>query len=300
MINIKLNETYEIIIIGCGPAGLSAAINANIREKEILLLGGEFCTARLYKAPHVDNYLGFQDISGKELRSKFLAHLKKTGIEIHSRQVSSIFSSGESLQAMIDDEIITAQAIILATGLSTPKYIAGEQELVGKGISYCATCDAALYRGKNVIVLGETEEAEEEANFMVNICNTVSYFSLYGSPHGLNDKVNIIKGKPKSIQGKSTFSALETEQETYEADGLFIIREVTPVSQLLPELSLDNNFIKVNHDMATNLPGVYAAGDCTGPPFQVAKSVGEGLVAALSAAKYIDHLARTTKQTVNV
>jgi thioredoxin reductase (NADPH) len=289
-----------MIIIGCGPAGLSAAINANIREKEILLLGGEFCTARLYKAPHIDNYLGFQDISGKELRSKFLSHLKKTGIEIHTRQVTSIYSSEDTLQAMIEDEIITAQAIILATGLTTPKYIPGEQKLVGRGISYCATCDAALYRGKNIIVLGETDEAEEEANFMVNICNKVSFLSLYGNTHNLNKEINIIKGTPKLIHGKDTFSALETEQEIFEADGLFIIREVTPVSQLLPGLSLDNNFIKVNHDMATNLPGVYAAGDCTGPPFQVAKSVGEGLVAALSAAKYIDYLARSSKQTVNV
>jgi len=191
---------------------------------------------------------------------------------------------------MIDDNIIDTQSVILATGLSAPKYLPGEQDLLGKGVSYCATCDGPLYKNKSVLILGETVEAEEEANFMVGISNKVSYLSMYGKPQYLKKEVEILTGTPIHIQGSDNFSALKTNQGTYEADGLFIIREVTPVSELLPTLLLENNFIKVDHDMGTNIPGVYAAGDCTGPPFQVAKSVGEGLIAALSSAKYIDRL----------
>lgn len=254
------------------------------------MLGGAFCTARLYKAPHVDNYLGFPDISGKELRDKFLLHLQKNNIEIHNMQVKSIYASEKGIQVMIDDNIMDTKAVILATGLSAPKYLPGEQDLLGKGISYCATCDGPLYKNKSVIVLGETAEAEEEANFLVNLSEKVSYLSLYGKPQYLKKEVETLAGTPISIQGNENFSALKTDRGTYEADGLFIIREVTPVSQLLPTLALENNFIKVDHNMATNIPGVFAAGDCTGPPFQVAKSVGEGLIAALSSAKYIDRL----------
>lgn len=288
--------SYELIIIGCGPAGISAAINAKIRQKNILLLGGDFCTARLFKAPHIDNYLGFPDISGKELREKFLRHLDKMDIKIRHDRVSSIYPLENQLQVLIKDEVVTTTAIILATGLSTPKYLAGEQELLGKGVGYCATCDGPLYRGKNVIVLGETAEAEEEANFLAEICKSVSYLSLYGKPQELKNAVNIIEGKPIKVQGGIRFTALETDRGSYAADGLFIIREFTPVSQLLPDLPLENNFIKVDHTMAAGIPGVYAAGDCTGPPFQVAKSVGEGLVAALNAVKYIDRITRNASE----
>lgn len=293
-----MDNSYELLIVGCGPAGLSAAINAKIRGKKLLLLGGEFCTARLHKAPHVDNYLGFPDISGADLRENFLAHVKKLNIDIVTRRVSALYAAGEEITALVDNDMVSVRTVILATGLAAPKYLAGEQSLIGKGVSYCATCDGALYKGKNVIVLGEVAEAEEEANFLAEICQSVQYLPVYGKPGPLNDNVRLISGKPTAVKGENTFSALETDAGEYTADGLFIIREVTPVSQIMPELTLENNFIKVDHTMATNIPGVYAAGDCTGPPYQVAKSVGEGLIAALSAVKYLD--ARKQKEPAKV
>ncbi|MDX9872501.1 MAG: NAD(P)/FAD-dependent oxidoreductase [Clostridia bacterium] len=283
-----MDNSYELLIVGCGPAGLSAAINAKIRGKKLLLLGGEFCTARLHKAPHVDNYLGFPDIGGADLREKFLAHVQKNNIDIVTRRVSALYPAGKDIQALVDNDVVSVKTVILATGLAAPQYLPGEQSLIGKGVSYCATCDGALYKGKKVIVLGETAEAEEEANFLAEICQSVSFLPAYGEPRHLKDKIQLLGGKPTAIKGENAFRTLETDTGSYEADGIFIIREVTPVSQLMPELALENNFIKVDHTMAANIPGVFAAGDCTGPPYQVAKSVGEGLIAALSAAKYID------------
>lgn len=280
--------TYDVVIVGCGPAGLSAAINCRIREKNFLLLGGDFCTAKLHKAPHVENYLGFHDVSGELLRQNFLNHIESMGIEITKGRVDSIYPLGDTIQLMSGEQVIAARSVIIASGLSVPNYIPGEKELVGKGVGYCATCDGPLYRGKKVLVLAETAEAQEEANFLSEVCESVTYVSLHGKPEHLKAKVNIIEAKALKVKGEKTFQALETDRGILEADGLFIIREVKAVQDILPGLDLEGSFIKVDRALATNIPGVYAAGDCTGPPYQVAKSVGEGLVAALNAVKYLD------------
>lgn len=282
------HNSYEVVIIGCGPAGLSAAVNCRIREKELLLIGGEHCTAKLHKAPHVENYLGFHDVSGAELRQAFLNHVASMGIEIVRTRVDSIYPLGDTIQLMSGDQVFVGKTVIIATGLAVPKYLSGEKDLLGKGVGYCATCDGPLYRGKSVIVLSETAEAQEEANFLSEICERVTYISLHGKPDHLKEKIEILEAKALSIRGEQKFQALETDKGIIEADGIFIIREVTPVQDMLPGLNFDGNFIKVDRTMATNIPGVFAAGDCIGPPFQVAKSVGEGLVAALNAVKYLD------------
>jgi thioredoxin reductase (NADPH) len=285
---MDMNKIYDLIIVGCGPAGLSAAVNARIREKDFLLLGGDFCSPKLHKAPWIDNYLGIYHLTGEELRQNYLKHLKALDIKIHHRRVDTIYPVGETFQVLSKTDVFTARVVILATGLSSPKYLPGEQELLGKGVGYCATCDGPLYKGKKVIMIGEVEEAEEEANFLADICQEVLYIPRYGEPKHLKDKVKVQEGKPRAIHGEGHFTALETDRGKYEADGLFIIRQVTPVQEILPGLEFEGNVIKVDRAMATNIPGVYAAGDCTGAPYQLAKAVGEGLVAALSAVKYID------------
>ncbi len=281
-------NTYDLIIVGCGPAGLSAAINAQIRNKKFLLIGGEYCLEKIYKAPRVDNYLGFFAIQGSELKNKFLEHVQKMGIEIQNKRVDAIYPLGKIIQVMVQGEVYSTTALIIGTGLSTPKYIKGEKDLLGKGVGYCATCDGPLYKGKRVIVLGETEEAQEEANYLADICDSVIYLSLHGHPENLKENIKIGEGKPLAVQGEQVFKALETDKAVYEADGLFIIRKETPVQDILPGLNVEKGYIEVDRTMQTNIPGVFAAGDCTGPPYQIAKAVGEGLTAALNAVKYID------------
>lgn len=282
------DKIYDIIIVGCGPAGMSAAVNAKIRNKSIKLLGGDFCTPTLHKAPWVDNYLGFSNIKGEELRERFLQHLKDHEITIENRRVDTIYPMGETFQIMSKADIFHAKSVIIATGLSAPKYLPGEKGLVGRGVGYCATCDGPLYKGKDVIIIGQTHEAEEEANFLAEIVNKVSYIPLYREIQHIDEKVQVVMAKPKSIKGDQHFSSLETDQGEFSAHGLFIIRGVTPVNEILPGLELERSTVKVNRQMATNVPGVYAAGDCTGQPYQLAKAVGEGLTAALSAAKLLD------------
>jgi len=283
---------YDVLIIGCGPAGLSAAVNTTIRNKKTIVYGGEFCSPKLHRAPHVNNYLGFWDVSGEKLREKYLTHVQELQINIEHQRIDNIYPSGDTFNVVSKGNMILCSAIVIAVGLQNPKYLPGEEELLGKGVSYCATCDGLLYKGKKVAVIGYDKEAEEEANYLAGVAGQVIYLPLYEGLGNLDERIQILKEKPKSLLGKETLQALETDGETLELDGLFIIRDSVPPAQLLPGLEMAKNAILVDRKMATNIPGVFAAGDCTGPPYQLAKAVGEGAVAGLSAASYLDELKR--------
>ena len=281
----------DILIVGCGPAGLSAAINTTIRNKKTLIYGGDFCSPKLNKAPHISNYLGFWDITGEELRQKYLEHVRSLGISIEKQRIDNIYPAPGNITVVSKGKMISAKALILAIGLQNPRYLPGEESLLGKGVGYCATCDGPLYKGKRVAVIGYTKEGEEEANFLADLAQEITYLPLYEGLGELKDNIKVVKAKPKSILGKEKLQGLETEGETLELDGLFIIRESVPPAQILPGLQIEKNAIIVDRSMATNIEGIFAAGDCTGAPYQLAKAVGEGTVAGLSAS-YVDKLSK--------
>ena len=280
---------YDILVIGCGPAGLSAAINSTIRNKKTIIYGGEFCSPKLNKAPHINNYLGFWDVSGEGLRQKYLEHVKKLDIKIESHRVDNIYPGDGNFSVVSKGSMLMCKTVILAIGLQNPKFLPGEEELLGKGVGYCATCDGPLYKGKKVGVIGYYHGAEEEVNFLADIAGEVFYLPLYKEVGKLKAGVKLISAKPRAIKGQDKLEALETETETLALDGLFIIRESIPPTLLLPSLAMENSAIIVDRRMATNIAGVFAAGDCTGQPYQLAKAVGEGAVAGLSAASYLDN-----------
>ena len=282
----------DILIVGCGPAGLSAAINTTIRNKKTLIYGGDFCSPKLNKAPHISNYLGFWDITGEELRQKYLEHVRSLGISIEKQRIDNIYPAPGNITVVSKGKMISAKALILAIGLQNPRYLPGEESLLGKGVGYCATCDGPLYKGKRVAVIGYTKEGEEEANFLADLAQEITYLPLYEGLGELKDNIKVVKVKPKSILGKEKLQGLETEGETLELDGLFIIRESVPPAQILPGLQIEKNAIIVDRSMATNIEGIFAAGDCTGAPYQLAKAVGEGTIAGLSAASYVDKLSK--------
>ncbi len=283
----------DVAIIGGGPAALSAAINCRQRNKTVTIFGRSVDSSLLYAAEKVDNYLGLPDMSGEELLNRFYAHAVKSGVVFQESRITQMLSMGEYYMINADNQFIEAKAVILATGLSKSRGIAGEAENLGKGVSYCATCDGMLYRGKSVVVVAENDEGEAEANFLADICEQVSYVPLYQPVLQLKDNVKVLQGKPKMVvseNGKVT--GLELEQETVACDGVFFAKNSMPPDSLLYGLETDGKNIVVNRKMETNLPFVYAAGDCTGAPYQIAKAVGEGLIAALSAASALDAAAR--------
>lgn len=279
----------DIAIIGCGPAGLSAAINATIRKKKIILFGTDFCTPKLHSAPTVDNYLGFHAISGEQLRDNFLNHLKNMGIEVTEARVDSVYPAEEGYALIARNQTYQAKKVILATGTPSKTSLPGEEDAIGKGVSYCATCDGPLFTGKAVALLASTNEAIEEANFLADICSKLYFIPMkeVDTSH-LSEKIEIIRERPQAIEINGMVSGLKLETKTLEVSGVFIIRESVPPAQLVPGLTLEENAIKTNRLMETNLPGIYAAGDCTGWPWQLGKAAGEGQVAALSAVRSLD------------
>lgn len=280
---------YDIAIIGSGPAALSAAVNGRQRNKSVCVFGRSLDSSLLFAAEKVDNYLGMPDFSGEELLNQFYAHAVKQGAEFKESRISQILSMGDRFLINAENQFYEAKTLILAIGLNKSRGIAGETEYLGRGVSYCATCDGMLYRNKRVIVVGENEEGEAEANFLVDVCEKVTYIPLYQPVLYLKENVAVLEDRPQAVLGENgRVTGLQMKTEVLDCDGIFFAKSSTPPESLLFGLEMDGKNILTDKSMATNLPGVFAAGDCTGAPFQIAKAVGEGLVAALSAAAYID------------
>jgi len=283
------------MIIGAGPAGLSAALNARVRNKSVAVGSRKPTSPSLEKAPWVDNYLGVERISGSELSARFVDHARTAGAELIESDITGIFNLGDSFAALGSDRDFSAKAVVIATGSVQEASIPGESRLLGMGVSYCATCDGPLYKGKRVVVLGYTPHAIEEANFLAQICSEVTYVAARSAKAEdapeIAEGIRVLKKRVLGIRGENKVEEVELDGETIPADGVFVVRDSIPVERLLEGIDVADGAIVVDREMATNVAGVFAAGDCTGRPYQVAKAVGEGLVAGLSAARYVDRMA---------
>ncbi len=272
---------YDIAVIGAGPAGYSAAINARKREKSVIVIGQN--TGWLSRAESIENYPGMPGVSGQEMLKIMAEQAKNMGAELRGGVVHQVIAMGESFALSLGADFVEAKKVILATGAKQPRLLPGEERLLGRGVSYCGTCDGMLYRGKNVAVIGAGAEAVHEANFLMGLCQSVTYF---GKPdEALDSRIVIRQESVSEITGELRASGLIAGGENLSVDGVFIFREAMALSSLLPGLEMDGAFIRVDRQMRTSLAGVFAAGDCTGLPLQVAKAVGEGCIAALAASQ---------------
>lgn len=277
----------DVAIIGAGPAGLSAAVSARQRNKSVMVFGRSI-DASLILAKEIDNYIGMPNMTGEDMLNSFFKHAIDKGAEFKECKISQILSMGDYFTINAENEFFEAKTIILALGLSRSKNIEGEEKLVGKGVSYCATCDGMLYRNKNIVVVGETTEGEAEANYLHSIGCNVKYVPLYKDLINIDSNIQLLSGKAEKIVGENFVEGIVVNGEEINCDAVFFAKKTMPVTSLIFGLETENNTIKVDRNMCTNVKGVYACGDCVGSPYQVSKAVGEGLVAALSAAKYIE------------
>ncbi|MDO4475129.1 MAG: FAD-dependent oxidoreductase [Eubacteriales bacterium] len=275
--------------MGSGPAGISAAITAKVRNKNIIMFGPRSLSEKIRKAHQILNYPGLPEISGQELADGYQNHLQNMDIEVTSEQVITVYSMGSYFAIQTSsNEMYEAETVILAMGLSQAKPLEKEEELLGRGVSYCATCDAQFYRGKKVIVAGFHKEAEEEAQYLAEIAEEVLYFPVYKEEVDLPGHIQVIRETPVSIFGGFKANGITTKEgNSYEADGIFILRESVSPKNLVPGLKMDGNHVEVNLQMETNLQGCFACGDLVGKPYQYIKAAGQGNVAALSAVSYL-------------
>lgn len=285
------DNKFDIAVIGGGPAGLSAALTGRIRNKSIALFEHLDFSQKLQKAHLVDNYLGMPEITGKGMMQHFSSHALAHDPKLIKEKVLNVFPGDKMFTLLTPGNTYEAKAVIFATGVVSTLLFQGERDLLGRGVSYCATCDGRMFQGRDVAVISYTEEGENEIDFLAELCRKVYFLPQYKGDFGkMRSTVKVVTAKPKVIAGDGQVEKLVTDKEELKVHGVFIMRQSDPVENLLPGLELEGEVIKVNRDMSTNIPGVFAAGDCTGKPWQIAKATGEGLVAVLSAITYIDHL----------
>lgn len=281
---------YQVIIIGGGPAGVSAALYlARAAIKTLIIENGPGALSRAHK---IDNYYGVS-ASGSELYTKGLEQAKALGITVINDEVLNVeYTDSFTVHLKNTAKILTAPVLLLATGtknitLNLPELV----EFEGKGVSYCAVCDGFFFRKKQVAVLGNSAYALHEAEYLKHLATSVTILT-----NGKDDSLAVAAGFTvrkeviKAIVGENKLQSIHfAEGPALNIDGLFIAMGTADSTDIARKLGaqLDGRFIKIDTDCATNIPGLFAAGDCTGGLMQIAKAVHEGARAGLAALKFI-------------
>lgn len=302
----NLNKDYDIIILGCGPAGLQAAMHAARKKCTVLVLGRPERSS-LYKA-HIENYCCVSGKrSGKELLEIGMEQARGFGVDfLHEDAVKTESLENGGFGVETESRHLTCLSLIIATGVSRKGLgLKGEKDLVGKGISYCVDCDANFYRGATVAVFGNGSAAVHGALTLNDIASKVYLITtkLNISPELKNSleksSVEVFSGrKIKGLVSDETLKAITLDDgTTLEVDGLFIELGAKGAMELAAFLGVELDPERFTHIMtdknqATNIPGIFAAGDICGLPYQMAKAVGEGCIAGISAGSYCQKLKR--------
>lgn len=283
-------NSYDIAIIGTGPAGISAAINAAIRKKKFILFGSENLSAKVERSHLISNYPALPEISGKELNERLAAHLKQMDIVITAERITGVYNMGKYFMLLADQKEYKADAVILATGTQTVKEIKGERELLGRGVSYCATCDGNFYKDKTIAVISDNNESEEEVDFLAGLARKVYFYPSYKTDYS-KENVEHLTSPAVSVDGERHADGITLKDGAHIAvDGVFFLKQSVSADVLLGGLEMSNGSIAVDRDMSTNIKGCFACGDCTGKPYQIAKAIGEGNTALHSAITYLSAL----------
>ncbi|MBO5494295.1 MAG: NAD(P)/FAD-dependent oxidoreductase [Eubacterium sp.] len=281
---------YDVIIIGAGPAGVSAALYAKRANKSVLVLySGE---SQLEKAHMIDNYYGFPGgITGADLYNTGIAQAKELGVEVVNEEALNVAMNADmNYEVSTEGSTYEGKALVLSTGNKKVKpNIKGVDEFEGKGISYCAICDGFFYRKKNIAVLGNEAYALSEAEELENIAGSLVILTD-GLDAPETDKYEVITKKIKEIAGEQKLTKVIFEDGSeLELDGLFIAQGVAGGVDFAKKLGIltEGDRITVNDDMSTNIPGIFSCGDVTGGLLQVCKAVYQGAEAGLAAVRYL-------------
>ena len=281
---------YDVIVIGSGPAGISAAIYAKRRKLSVLVLSKG--NGALSKTDKIENYYGFPEpISGEKLYKNGIHQAKNLGIEIIEDEVVSL-QFIENFEIETVNSHYQSKAVILATGTNRAiPNIKGIREFEGKGVSYCAICDAFFYKGKDVVVVGNGNYAIHEMEQLKPVAKSVTILTN-GEPMIENRSVDVVVNcnKIREFRGGDKIQEVEFEDNTkQQINGVFVALGTASSSDLARKIGarIENNRIVVNEKMETSVPGLYACGDCTGGLLQISKAVYEGAVAGLEVLKKI-------------
>ena len=280
---------YDCIIIGSGPAGISAAVTLKIHNKNFILFGSKNLSEKINKAEKILNYPGIPSVSGRELSDAFKNHLAEMDIEINEKIVTSVIPFGGNYAVTVQTDFYETKSLILATGVTSAAMVKNEERLLGKGISYCATCDGGLYKNKKIAVISTSPRFFHEVTYLSELAEELYFFPTYKiGEAALPGNVKMTDSFPDSAEGEERLSGVLLKNgQMLEVNGLFCLRDCISPTALISGIETNEGHIVVNRGMNTSLKGCFACGDCTGRPYQYVKAAGEGNIAALGAVEYL-------------
>ena len=291
----------DCIIIGSGIAGISAALTLQANAKTVEIFGSAGLSEKIRKAERIHNYPGLTDVSGETFVAALQTQLQAANISIKEEKVSGVYAlNGKFGVATQEGGYYESACVILCCGVEAIKEIVGEREFLGRGVSYCATCDGFLYKDKTIAVVCTSKKMEHEISLLAGFAKQVYAICMYKDVEITEQNVCILRRMPQKITGaqrveKLIFSIKPAEDIPTElaVDGVFVLRESISPAVLIADLEMQDGHVAVDRHMQTNVQGCFAAGDCTGKPYQYAKAAGEGNVAAHSVTAYLNQKKKT-------
>ncbi len=285
----------ECMIIGSGVAGISAALTLKANGKSFLLFGDKNLSEKIEKAESIRNYPGFLGESGKAFVADLKKQLEREKIAVTEEKVTGVYALKDKFTLVTQNgSTYEGRTVILACGVESVKQIEGEEVFLGRGVSYCATCDGALYKGKTIAVLCTTKRLEHEISYLADRVKTLYLIPMYKDVEIVGENIQVIRNMPVKITGEKRVEHLVfakpiagKDERELAVDGIFMLKESVSPAVLVGGIKTEKGLVVVDREMATNIEGCFAAGDCTGRPYQYAKAVGEGNIAAHAASQFL-------------
>lgn len=310
-IHVKNQETYDVIIVGAGPAGMTAAVYTSRANLSTLLIERGIPGGQMANTQDVENYPGFDHVLGPDLSNKMFEHAKKFGAVYEYGDIKEIVDEGRLKKVVTTKKEFYAKSVIIATGADHKKLgVPGENELGGLGVSYCAVCDGAFFKGRELVVLGGGDSAVEEAVYLTRFASKVTIIhrrdqlraqKILQERAFSNEKIEFIWNKEVTSinEGNGTVNTVTLkdtktgEQSQFPANGVFIYVGTLPLNGAFKNLDITNEegYVITDETMATKIPGIYAAGDIRDKTLrQIVTATGDGSIAAQSVQHYIETL----------
>lgn len=283
----------DCIIVGSGIAGISAALTLRSNGKSFLIFGTNSLSEKIEKAEKIANYPGLSLTTGKDFVSALQTQLRDLEISITEEKVTGVYALKGKFSVLTDKgNTYDGLSVIVCSGVESIRTIEGEEEFFGRGVSYCATCDGFLYKGKTIAVFCTSKRLEHEIEYLSDFAEKVYLIPMYKKAEIERSNIEKIIKMPKKITGGMKANTLVFDDRELSIDGIFMLRESVLPSALVGGLQTENGHVAVDRNMQTNLKGCFAAGDCTGRPYQYAKAAGEGNIAAHSVCEYLAQLTK--------
>jgi thioredoxin reductase (NADPH) len=314
---VSEEKIYDVIIVGAGPAGMTAAVYTSRANLSTLMIERGIPGGQMANTEDVENYPGYEHILGPELSTKMFEHAKKFGAEYAYGEVKEIIDGEEYKTIVAGNKQYKARAVIIATGAEYKKLgVPGENELGGRGVSYCAVCDGAFFKGKDLVVVGGGDSAVEEGVYLTRFANKVTIVhrrdelraqKILQDRAFANEKIDFIwshtvkqiNAKDGKVGSVTLVSTKTGEEREFPCDGVFIYIGMVPLTKPFENLGItnENGYIETNERMETKIPGIFAAGDVREKSLrQIVTATGDGSIAAQSAQHYVEEL----KEKLNV